>query len=140
MTMTAWWALDSVEIADPAEAQEALEEAWGRYYPHGGRGIVVRFGDTGAGEQAAPLRVDIDINQGRAVLHWLPDSTYAIEPDIPAHPRALVVGDSPYEPAERVSGDYARVTPGAALRAVVEFAQTGARPTGLKWAVERRAA
>jgi hypothetical protein len=139
VTLTAWWALDSMEITDPAEAQEALEEAWSRYYPHGGRGIVIRFGDTDAGEKAARLRVDIDINEGRAALHWLPDGTYAIEPDVPAHPRPLVVGDSPYEPAVTVPGGCARVTPGAALRAVVQFAETGHQPAGLIWAPERRA-
>ncbi len=127
--------MDSWEIADPAEAQEALEDAWGRYYPHGGRGVSVFFGATEAGESAAPLRVDIDINEGRARLLWVPTGALAREPGIPAHPRPLVVGQSPYDKAVSVPGDEALVTPGAALRAVVEYAESGQQPGSLEWAV-----
>lgn len=133
MTYTAWWSMDSWEITEPADAQEALEEAWARYYPHGGRGISIRFGDTESGEGSAPLRVDIDLNEGRARVVWLPTGEFGAEPDLPPHPRPLLVGLSPYDEPTSVSGGEARVTPGAALRAVGEYAEDGQRPRCLHW-------
>ena len=133
MTWSAWWSMDSMEFTDPAEAQQALEEAWSRYYPHGGRGVAVGFGRTVAGEMAAPLMVDADIDEGRARLRWVQTCCYAQEPGIPAHPRPLLVEQSPYQQPVSVPGAEALVTPGAALRAVVEFTTTGQRPTFLEW-------
>lgn len=133
MTYTMWWALDQQDVTDAADVEEAIEEAWGRVYPHGGRGISIRIGPSDDGEAAAPLRIDIDILEGRAAMRWTRDDTHAVEPALPPHPRPLTVAGSPYDPPDTVPGDAARVTPGAVLDAAAEYVATGRRPATLTW-------
>lgn len=131
---TAWWALDEQDVSDPAEAEDVIEQAWSRVYPHGGRGVIVHIGPTPSGQDAAPLRIDIDILEGRAAIYWTPDDSHAIEPDLPSHPRPLTVAGAPDEPTTTVPGIIARVTPGAALLAAAEYIDTGQRPsTRIQW-------
>lgn len=133
MTYTVWWALDQQDVTDPADVEEAIEEAWSRVYPHGGRGICIRLGPTAGGEQAAPLRIDIDILEGRAAVRWTPDGSHAVDPGLPPHPRPLTIAGSPYDPPDSVSGELARVTPGAALGVAAEYVTTGERTAELDW-------
>lgn len=133
MTFRAWWALDEQEINDPADVADVIEDAWSRFYPHGGRGIAMRFGPADGVDKSAPLHVDIDILEGRARLRWEPDNATGIESGISAHARPLVIADDPYAEPIEVPGEQARVTPGAVLVAVEEYVTTGQRPTDVDW-------
>ncbi|MGH3715069.1 MAG: Imm1 family immunity protein [Micromonosporaceae bacterium] len=128
MSYTAWWDLDSADIADAAGVRKVIEEAADLLYPHGGQGIVIRLGD--GEETEAPLRIDIDAVVGRAAVSW--KGVPGIEPGVEAS-QALTVGDDPYEPPVTIPAERARVTPEMAIRAAEEYVRTGERPGGLEW-------
>lgn len=128
MSYTAWWDLDSADIADVADVRKVIEEAADLFYPHGGQGIVIRIGD---GEEAdAPLRIDTDAAVGRAAVSW--KGVPGVEPGVESGP-ALTVGDDPYEPPVTIPAERARVTSEMAIRAAEEYVRTGERPRCLGW-------
>ncbi|MFI7607743.1 Imm1 family immunity protein [Micromonospora sp. NPDC049366] len=115
-------------LADPAQAGESFDEAVHAVLPHGGSGQSLWFGPEGADED---LRVDIDVEAGRAALTWLADDSVGVEL-APGPP--ITVMWSVDEPLVTVPGELARVSAETARRAVIEYVTTGERPTGVRWA------
>jgi hypothetical protein len=124
----AWWSLDGWTISSPDQAQEVIEEATSRIYPHGGCGIIIRIGQTT--DEQAPLRIAIDVEAGRAAVFW--HDTPGVEPSLAAD-QELTVGDDPYSPPLTVPAEQARVTPATAIRAAREYVDTGQQPKCLSW-------
>jgi hypothetical protein len=114
-------------LSDPAQAAAFFDDATSEIVPHGGSGQALWIN---AGEG---LRVDIDIDAGRAALTWPADDAVGVELD-PGP--SITVMRSVDEPLVTVPGRLARVSIGAARRAVVEYIATGNRPTCVDWATE----
>src|SRR3712207_3896920 len=70
------------ELRDPAEAGDVFDDQVSSIMPHGEPGQALWFGPT---DGAPAIRVDIDIDRGRAAMRWIEDGTYAVdlEPDEP---------------------------------------------------------
>jgi hypothetical protein len=73
-------------LSGPAEAGEVFDEAIGRPGPAGGYGQSLYYGPIGhwgpfdeRPEEADDVRVDIDVDEGRAAVTWLADDSYAVE-------------------------------------------------------------
>jgi hypothetical protein len=64
------------ELSDPAQAGESFDEAARAILPHGGSGQILWIGPQSADNH---LRVDNDIEAGRAALTWLPDDTVGVD-------------------------------------------------------------
>ncbi|MEV0607157.1 Imm1 family immunity protein [Polymorphospora rubra] len=92
--------------------------------PHGGCGQTLTIGPT----DHPTLRIDIDAD--RAAVRWLPDGSHAADlaPDTP-----ITVYESPDAGLRDIPAALARVDAAAARRAVVEYVETGRRPTGVGW-------
>ncbi|SDM60451.1 Immunity protein Imm1 [Nonomuraea jiangxiensis] len=116
--------------SDPERAGEGFDVAVCKILAHGGSGQSLWFGpEGGEGE----LRVDIDIEVGRAALNWLADDTIGIELE-PGPPITVMWSiDAPFV---TVPGELARVSTATARRAVLEYVATGKRPTCVEWAPE----
>jgi hypothetical protein len=114
-------------FSDPDRAGEGFDVAVREILPHGASGQSLWFGPDGADED---LRVDIDIEVGRAALTWLADDTIGIELE-PGPP--ITVMWSVDEPLVTVPGELARVSIMTARRAVLEYVTTGERPTCVEW-------
>jgi hypothetical protein len=108
----------------------------------GDRVLAMWWGPPTAGThgQFGPLRVDMDVNLGRAVVQWSPDQEYGVEPGVPACHRSLrsLVDASVDEPDGQDSyaifpPDMARVTAGRALDAIAQYVSTATKPTCLVW-------
>jgi len=123
-------------IHDPAGAGEGFDRDTGLFLPHGGSGITLWYGQaadpagTHSVEQVAELRVDIDSQQGRAALRWLPDGSHAIEFE-PIGP--IEVWESHDTAQVTIPADLARVSAGTARAAVLEYVATNRRPTNAVW-------
>jgi hypothetical protein len=76
------------------------------------------------------LRVDIDVDEGRAALRWLPDGTHAVEL---APGSAIETYATPDGEISFIPGELARVSPQTARAAVAEFVATGKRPACVAW-------
>jgi hypothetical protein len=118
------------DLAGPAEAGEWFDEQVASIMPHGGCGQVIRYGPADGPEM---LRVDVDLDEQRAALRWVPDGSFAVEHD-PVGP--ITVLESPDRGLVAVPAHLARVSVATARRAVVEYVATGQRPTGMEWAAE----
>jgi hypothetical protein len=121
---------DPRPLSDPLQAGETFDEATHEILSHGGCGQSLWFAPAGGTEE---LRVDIDIEVGRAMLTWLPDNTIGIELE-PGPP--LFVEWSIDAATVTIPGTLARVSAATARRAVVEYVTTGERPTCVEWADE----
>lgn len=119
------------ELSGPADAGEWFDEQADMVMPHGGSGQVIWFGPAGG---PAELRVDVDVEAGRAALRWTVDGTYAVELD-PGSP--ITVLESPDSGLVTVPAWLARVRPATARAAVLEYVTTGRRPHLLTWMSEK---
>lgn len=119
------------ELSGPADAGEWFDEQAWSIMGHGGSGQVILFGP-----QAGPveLRVDVDVEVGRAALRWIADETYAVELE-PEGP--ITVLESADGGLVTVPAELARVSAATARRAVMEYVATGQRPTSVTWAHRR---
>ncbi|MBQ1022866.1 Imm1 family immunity protein [Micromonospora sp. C95] len=120
----------SYELTNPQEAGRRFDEQIETIMPHGGCGQTITIG-TG---DLPVLRVDIDVDAGRAAVRWLPDGGYVAdqEPD-----KAITVYESPDTGLVDISADLVRTTPAAARAAVVEYVVTRQRPTNVNWSEAR---
>ena len=73
-------------LAGPAEAGDLFDETITRPGPAGTCGQSIYFGPAGAdglmddrGYKEGGLRVDIDVEAGRAAVNWMADGSYAVE-------------------------------------------------------------
>jgi hypothetical protein len=64
------------ELRDPVEAGEAFDDQASSIMPHGEPGQVLWFGPA---DGVPAIRVDIDIDRGRAAMRWIEDGTYAVD-------------------------------------------------------------
>jgi hypothetical protein len=115
------------ELPDVAAVQAFLDERPKRWAPHGGRANAYWFASGGAEDV---LRLDIDYDNGRAALRWLPDATHAVElPEI----GPIVVLESSDRDVVTIPAELARVSAETAHRAVVEYVTTGQKPMNVPW-------
>ncbi|SRR6266511_290126 len=115
------------ELADLVDAGKRFDEQAEAIMPHGGSGQAIWFGLS---DEPEVLRVDIDIDTGRAALRWLPDGSHAVElqPDQPI----TVLESADWGPVT-VPADLARVSIATARTAVMQYAATEQRPTSVQW-------
>jgi hypothetical protein len=117
------------ELRDPAEAGECFDDQVSSIMPHGEPGQVLWFGPA---DGAPAIRVDIDIDRGRAAMRWIQDGTYAVDLD-PGVP--ITVMESADGGLVTVPAGVARVRPETVRAAVIEYVTTGHRPTVVTWHV-----
>lgn len=113
-----------------ADAQEAGKRfAWQAdlIMPTGTPGQTIWVGTE---ENRKILRVDIDTDEGRAALRWLPDDAHAVE--LPTG-EAIRVLERMGGGIVTIPGELVRVSPETARAAVAEFAATGQRPACVSW-------
>jgi immunity protein Imm1 of predicted polymorphic toxin system len=115
------------ELSDPVQAGEWFDEQTASIMPNGTSGQAIWFGPA---DSPAVLRIDIDIDAGRAAMRWLPDNSYAIELEL-ADP--IIVIESPDSGPLTIAADLARVRPATARRAVIEYVSNGQRPESVSW-------
>lgn len=133
------------EVSDAAGAAEHFDHISTAFLPHGERGQTIYLGRVGDAEElhrdmdltgeAVELRVDIDVDAGRAALRWRPDPSYGVELE-PAGP--LAVQEVDLGGLITVPAALARVSPAMARRAAIEYVTTGRQPTGVEWVAEER--
>jgi hypothetical protein len=115
------------ELTDPVQAGEVFDDQVSSIMPHGESGQVLWFGPAD-GEPA--IRVDIDIDRGRAAMRWIADGTYAVDLE-PGEP--ITVMESADGDLATIPASLARVRPETVRAAVIEYATTGARSTAVNW-------
>ena len=115
------------ELRDPVDAGEWFDDQVSSIMPHGEPGQVLWFGPA---DGPPAIRVDIDIDRGRAAMRWIADGTYAIdlEPEV-----AITVMESTDGGLATVPASVARVRPETVRVAVIEYVTTGHRPTSVTW-------
>ncbi|MGI5213841.1 hypothetical protein [Plantactinospora sp. CA-290183] len=117
---------DQTYLFSGEEADEWFDEQVAAIQADGGVGRTLRIGPLDAPE----MRVDIDIVAGRAALWWLPDGTYAVK--LPPG-RPIVVVRHADSGLVTIPPGLARVSVPTARAAVVAYADTGRKPSGLTW-------
>jgi len=124
-------------ISDPAEAGELFDEEIERPNADARYGQSIYYGPVGARglhkerlHEEDDLRVDIDVEAGRAAVNWLVDGSYAVElpPEGP-----LTVWYSADAAPVVVPAEKARVSVATARRLVQEYVATGTRPSSIEW-------
>lgn len=117
----------SYPLPDPEQAGVMFDDHATAIMPSGTPAQVIWIGNDA---DRRILRVDIDIDEGRAALRWLPDGTHAVElePGPAIETYETQDGGRAYVP-----GTLARVSPSTARAAVAEFVATGQRPTCVFW-------
>jgi Immunity protein Imm1 len=117
-------------ISDADEAATVFDDNVFSIMPFGGAGRSLWFAPSGGEDQ---LRVDIDFEADRAKVTWLPDNAYGVEL-APGEPITVMW----YIDADVITipGEQARVSTATAQRAVVEYVETGQRPTCVSWEPE----
>ena len=115
------------ELSDAAATSAFLDQRPLRWAPHGGRANAYRFAPSGSEDV---LRLDIDYDNGRAALRWLPDGTHAVELDVIG---PIVVLESSDYDVVTIPAELARVSVDTAHRAVIEYVTTGQKPTCVRW-------
>lgn len=117
-------------ISGADEAAATFDDSVFSIMPFGGAGTSLWFAPSGGEDQ---LRVDIDFEADRAKVTWLPDNAYGVELEQgePITVMWFIDADIITIPAEQ-----ARVSTATARRAVVEYVETGQRPTCLSWEPE----
>lgn len=122
------------ELADAEAVAEFFTDRQSAWAPHGARANAYWFAPTG--DNPHVLRLDIDYDNQRAALRWLPDATHAVELDT-AGP--IVVLETSDRDVVTIPAQLARVSVDTAHRAVAEYVTTGQKPTCVRWAAERDA-
>lgn len=114
-------------LPDPQEAGKRFDWQAELIMPTGTPGQAIWIGTEDDWEI---LRVDIDVDEGRAALRWLPDGAHAVElpPD-----REISVLENPGRGPATIPAGLACVSPHTARAAVVEYVATGKRPTCVVW-------
>ncbi|GAB7044272.1 MULTISPECIES: Imm1 family immunity protein [Catenuloplanes] len=131
-------------IPDRETAAEVFDDVASMIRQTGGTGQAIWIRPRGDGEDISPrafsqgyagngdgLRVEIDVEAGRAAVTWLLDGTIAVE-----HPpgEPLTVMWSADDAPITLSGSRVRVSAATARRLVLEYVTTGSRPTaGVTW-------
>jgi len=118
------------ELSSADAAGRFIDRQSMRISPHGGRATAFWFAPIGAPDV---LRLDIDYDNGRAALRWLPDGSHAVELD-PVGP-IVVLESSDYD-VVTIPAELARVSVETARRAIVEYVTTGQRPAGVEWVTD----
>src|SRR5439155_15204480 len=121
---------DARSLTDPVQAGEVFDDAVHDILGHGRCGQSFWIKPEGGEED---LRIDIDIEVGRAMLTWLSDNTIGVELE-PGPP--LLIEWSVDAATLTLPGTLARVSAATARRAVVEYVTTGERATCVEWAAE----
>ncbi|MBF9132725.1 hypothetical protein I0C86_27770 [Plantactinospora sp. S1510] len=116
-----------MKLFDPIEAVEWFDEQTESIMIHGGSGQTLWAGRTGSQPE---LRIDVDLEVGRAAMRWVPDGTHAVEL---AAAGPIVVLESPDRGLVTVPAALARVSVATARRAIGEYMATGDRPAGVEW-------
>ncbi|MEV6493471.1 Imm1 family immunity protein [Actinoplanes sp. NPDC051633] len=124
-------------LSDPAQAGELFDEEIERPNADARYGQSLYYGPVGArglhqerSFDEDDLRVDIDVEAGRAAVSWLADGSYAVElpPDSP-----LTVWYSADAAPAVVPAEKARVSIATARRLVQEYVASGKRPSSVEW-------
>ncbi|GAA0951554.1 Imm1 family immunity protein [Virgisporangium aurantiacum] len=116
------------ELPDGDAVREFFDQRREAFAPHGGRANAYWFAPVGADDV---LRLDIDYDNGRAALRWLPDGTHAEEFD---QVGPIVVMESSDYDVVTIPAELARVSADTAHGAVTEYITTGAKPASVEWA------
>ncbi|MBO4161424.1 Imm1 family immunity protein [Micromonospora antibiotica] len=116
------------ELPDAEAARVFLDKQTLMIGPHGTRAHAFWFAPSGADDV---LRLDIDYDNARAALRWLPDGGHAVEQP-PAEP--IVVLESSDSPLVTIPAELAVLSVETAHRAVIEYIATGQRPSLVRWA------
>ena len=114
-------------IPDATEAAAFFNDQSTLIFPHGGRAAAYWFAPAGAEDV---VRLDIDYDNGRAALRWLPDATYAVESDVIG---PIVVLESSDCDVVTIPAELARVSVDTAHQAVIEYISTDQKPTCVRW-------
>ena len=109
------------------EAGRLFEEQAELIMPTGESGQAIWLGTP---EEPEILRIDIDVDAGRAAVRWLPDGSHAVELE-PAVP--IRVLERPGWGPVTIPPDLARVAIDTARNVVVQFAAIGKRPDCVRW-------
>jgi hypothetical protein len=127
-------------LSDPAEAGELFDEESERPNADARYGQSLYYGPVGAlglhkerRREEDDLRVDVDVEAGRAAVNWLADGSYAVElpPDGP-----LTVWYSADAAPIVVPAEKARVSIATARRLVREYVASGTRPSSIEWVID----
>jgi hypothetical protein len=127
-------------VADAAAAGELFDEAVERPNADGAYGQSLYYGPVGARglhkerrREEDDLRVDVDVEAGRAAVTWLADGSCAVElpPEGPLTVWCSVDAAPVVVPAEKV-----RVSVATARRLVQEYVATATKPSGVEWVTE----
>lgn len=118
---------DIVILPDPQEAAKLFDEQARLIMPSGRSGQVIWVGTE---DDTDVLRIDIDIDEGRAALRWLPDGTHAVELEPGPAIETYATDDGEIT---HIPGVLARVSPATARAAVVEYVATGSKPSCVTW-------
>jgi hypothetical protein len=110
-------------VTGAAEAGELFDYSIQRAAPYGGFGQSFWFGPAGGDDE---LRVDVDMEAGRASVSWLPDGRYAVE--LPAEAPLTVQWSVDAAPVE-IPAELVRVSTATARRLVTDYVASGKRPT-----------
>lgn len=114
-------------LADAEHAAKVFDDQADKIMPTGTAGQTIWVGTE---TDRKVLRVDVDIDEGRAALRWLPDGTHAMEMSAG---EAFQVLESMGGGTVTIPATFARVSPRAARAAVAEYVATGKRPTCVRW-------
>lgn len=128
MTYRVIYDISETQLPDADAAARFLDERPERIATHGARATAYWFAP--AGREDDELRLDIDYDNGRAALRWLPDGSHAWEFE-PVGP--IVVMESSDSDVVTIPAELARVSVDTAHRAVIEYVTTGQRPTCVQW-------
>lgn len=139
MAIAGSWADDSPEnVETAAEAAEAVETVAHVLYATDGQlgAVTMWWGppiDEAVPRVDGPLRVDLWGVDDRAAVRWLPTGDVGVDPTAEAVETDRTVMESAHEPMVTVPASLIRCTLDTAKAAVVEFVDTGERPTCLQW-------
>jgi hypothetical protein len=128
MTYRVVYDICEADLRDPGAAGKFLDRQSTLISTHGARAASYWFAPVGADDDV--LRLDIDYDNGRAALRWLPDGSHAVELD---RVGPIVVMESSDLPVVTIPAELARVSVETAHRAVIEFITTGQRPAIVQW-------
>ncbi|MDP9792372.1 hypothetical protein J2S43_000884 [Catenuloplanes nepalensis] len=131
-------------IPDPETAAEVFDDVASMIRQTGRAAQAIWVRPRADGEDVSPgaltegyggngdgLRVEIDVEEDRAAVTWLPDGTIAVERP-PGAPLTLMW--SADAAPITLAGSRVRVSAATARRLVLEYVATGARPTtGITW-------
>jgi predicted urease superfamily metal-dependent hydrolase len=98
--------------------------------------LIMRTGHSaqaiwfGTQDEPEMLRVDVDVEAGRAALRWLPDGTHAVGL---GPGEAITVLEKPGWGPVTIPASLVRVRVDTARKAVTEYVVTGQRPTCVMW-------